>query len=113
MTCFRILLSLLLVSLLAYTGVVVVRHGIDLLPVFFGDLFTMAWPGQFNLDFLFMLILSATWTAWRNGFSATGLVLGFFALIGGSLFLTVYLLVLSWQTKGNVERILLGDAPKV
>lgn len=111
MAFFRIFLSVLLVILVAYTCSVVARHGIDLLPVFFGDIFTMAWPGQFNLDFLFMLILSAMWTAWRNGFSGTGLVLAFFALIGGSLFLTVYLLVLSCQTNGNVERILLGRAP--
>ena len=32
----------------------------------------MTWPGQFNFDFFGFLILSATWTAWRNQFSALG-----------------------------------------
>jgi hypothetical protein len=110
MTIFRILLFLLLASLTAYTGLVVAAHGFGLLPIFFSDIFKLNWPGQFNLDFLFMLFLSATWTAWRNRFSRSGIVLAFFALIGGSLFLSVYLLVLSWQTKGDTKQILLGNA---
>ena len=33
----------------------------------------MKWFGQFNLDFMGFLILSAIWVAWRNQFSAAGL----------------------------------------
>ncbi len=100
----------MLAVLLIYTGVVVSFHGFGFLPVFFGDILRVSWAGQFNLDFLFMLILAATWTAWRNRFSRFGMMLAFFALIGGSLFLAVYLLVLSWQTKGDMKQLLLGNA---
>ena len=48
----------------------------------------MTWPGQFNFDFFGFLILSATWTAWRNQFSAPGLGLALVALFGGIPFLT-------------------------
>lgn len=76
--------------------------------IFFGDIAKMEWPGQFNLDFTFMLTLSALWVAWRNAFSALGLALGLFALFGGALFLSAYLLVLSLQTNGDVRMLLLG-----
>jgi len=63
-----------------YTSVVVARHGLGLLPIFFGDMATMTWPGQFNLDFLSLLTLSGLWVAWRHRYSAAGLVLGLLAL---------------------------------
>jgi hypothetical protein len=77
------------------------------MPVFFGDMAAMGWPGQFNLDFMGFLILSALWTAWRNGFSAIGLILAVVAAFGGMAFLSIYLLVLSLGT-GNIRDILLG-----
>ncbi|MHA3842068.1 hypothetical protein ACX0GZ_12705 [Sphingomonas aestuarii] len=52
MTAFRALLILLWIALAAYTAVVISQHGIGLLPIFLGDIATLAWPGQFNLDFL-------------------------------------------------------------
>jgi hypothetical protein len=68
----------------------------------------MAWPGQFNLDFMFMLILSALWVAWRHQFSGIGILLAVLTLLGGTLFLTTYLLILSWQFNGNMKPVLLG-----
>jgi len=53
--------------------------------------------------------LSATWTAWRNQFSAAGLGLALVALFGGIPFLTTYLLYLSYQTKGDIRVMLLGE----
>ena len=50
MTVLRIVLSLILVAVASYTGVVVWNHGMGLLPIFFGDMAKMPWPGQFNLD---------------------------------------------------------------
>jgi hypothetical protein len=110
MIIFRILLLVILAVLISYTGIVIANHGIGLLPIFFGDMLKMSWPGQFNLDFMFMLTLSALWTAWRHSFSGIGIVLSCIALFGGSLFLAAYLIVLSWQTKGDMKRVLLGDA---
>lgn len=104
----RVLLVLILVVLTAYTAIVISDHGWNLLAVFFGDMRAMTWPGQFNLDFMGFLILSAVWTAWRHHFSPVGLVLSALAFFGGMLFLTIYLLTVSYQVKGNINAMLLG-----
>jgi hypothetical protein len=108
MNGFRTLLTVLWLLLASYTSVVIARHGLDLLPIFFGDIGALTWPGQFNLDFLCLLMLSATWTAWRNGFSFAGLLLAVAALFGGAGFLLPYLLFLTWQAKGDMRAVLLG-----
>ena len=68
----------------------------------------MTWPGQFNLDFMFILTLSATWVAWRHRCSIGGLGLALLAFFGGASFLCAYLLILSLQAKGDAREILLG-----
>jgi hypothetical protein len=108
-TAFRALIVVLWVGLAAYTAVVISQHGIDLLPIFFGDIATLGWPGQFNLDFLCFLILSALWTGWRNAFSSAGLLLAVPAFFGGAGFLLPYLLVLTFREKGDLVRVLIGD----
>ena len=110
MTLFRVFLGVTLAVIAVYTVAVVAQHGLSLFPVFFGDIVAMGWPGQFNLDFLGMLMLSALWTAWRNDFTPKGLLLGLLALLFGAPFLTIYLLVLSVQTQGNLKQMLLGEA---
>lgn len=109
MTVFRLLLIAIYLCIAGYTSVVVANHGLDLIPVFFGDIAKMAWPGQFNLDFLFMLTLSATWVAWRHRFTPGGLALGLLALVGGASFLSVYLLIVSFQVKGDARALLMGE----
>ncbi|MEM7768268.1 MAG: hypothetical protein AAF253_12385 [Pseudomonadota bacterium] len=108
MTAFRLLLAAMLLVLLAYTSFVIADHGMGLVPIFFGDMLEMGWPGQFNLDFFGFLILSALWTAWRSDFSALGLALAVPALTGGILFLTIYLLVLTSGRGANIRTVLLG-----
>jgi hypothetical protein len=105
----RALVVVIFVVLGGYTMVVVANHGIGLLPVFFGDMANLAWPGQFNLDFLFMLALSALWVAWRHRFSALGLALSVGAFFGGALFLSVYLFVESLRAGGDGRTLVLGD----
>lgn len=105
---FRSLLVAMFVGIALYTSLVVARHGFALLPVFFGDIAKMAWPGQFNFDFLCMLTLSGLWVAWRHRFSGPGLLLGTCALFGGAFFLTAYLFVESYRAGGDVRRLLLG-----
>lgn len=109
MNGFRVLLAGLWLALLGYTVLVIARDGMDLLPIFFGDIARIGWPGQFNFDFLCFLILSALWTAWRNRFSATGLALAPLALFGGAGFLLPYLLFLSIRHRGDAAAILVGD----
>ncbi len=109
MTIFRIFLAALWLSLFSYTAIVIANHGWGLFPIFFGDIAKMEWPGQFNLDFTFMLMLSGLWVAWRHQFSGLGLGLGVVAALGGASFLTAYLLILSLLTKGDVRTMLLGS----
>ena len=108
MAAFRGLLVLLWVVLVAVTAVVIANHGMNLIPIFFGDIAKMGWPGQFNLDFLCFLTLSALWTAWRGGFAPVSLALAVVAFFGGAGFLLPYQLILTLQTKGDMATVLLG-----
>ena len=110
MTALRLFLFAFLTVLTIYTGVVVAGHGPNLLAVFFGDIGRLGWPGQFNLDFLGFLCLSAAWVAWRHRFSAGGLALAVLAFFGGMAFLCPYLLVQIGRTGGDARVLLLGPS---
>ena len=109
MTAFRVLLALMFAVLSIYTLAVIFEHGLGLFPIFFGDMVAVNWPGQFNLDFMFMLMISALWVSWRHHFSAAGLGLGLIAFFGGIGFLSIYLFIMSFQTKGDARALLIGD----
>ena len=108
MNAFRILLVGIFLLITGYTLIVVTNHGVNLLPVFFGDMAKMAWPGQFNLDFMCMLMLSGLWVSWRHQFSPQGLALGILAFFGGAFFLSLYLFIESWRADGDSKALLLG-----
>ncbi len=108
MTLLRALLLVMLVSLLAYTGVVISREGTDFVSAFSRDIARMTWAGQFNVDFLCLLVLAALWVAWRHRFSAVGIVLAVLVLIGGTIFLSIYLLVESARSGGDALALVLG-----
>jgi hypothetical protein len=110
MTAFRALLIAIWASVAVYTALVIADYGINLFPYFFGDMAKLGWPGQFNLDFMFMLTLSGLWVAWRHEFSGGGLALGVAAFFGGAFFLSAYLFVASVQAKGDATELLLGKA---
>ena len=110
MNAFRAFLAAVFLVIAGYTLVVVANHGLNLLPVFFGDMTRMQWPGQFNLDFMCMLLLAGLWVSWRHQFSVAGVVLGLVAVLGGALFLSAYLLAESFRTKGDMRKLLLGAA---
>jgi hypothetical protein len=108
MLAFRGFLVVFFVALLGYTAAVIATHGWGLLEVFFGDIGRIGWPGQFNLDFLGFLTLSALWTAWRHHFSPAGIALAPLAFFGGMGFFTLYLLIASIRVRGDVNALLLG-----
>jgi hypothetical protein len=110
MSLFRLFLATCLIIITGYTSVTIANHGLNLLPVFFGDMAEMAWPGQFNLDFFGFLLLSGLWVSWRHHFSAAGLALGLVAVFGGMPFLSAYLLFHSFKTNGDMRALLLGEA---
>lgn len=108
MTAFRIVLALILVAVVGYTVPVVANHGVNLLPVFFGDIARMGWPGQFNVDFMGFLALSGLWLAWRHRFSPGGIALGVVGFFGGAPVLTAYLLMASFRSNGDWAVLMLG-----
>lgn len=110
MTLFRVFLVAVVLIVNIYTAITIADHGMGLYPIFFGDMADMTWRGQFNLDFLCFLILSGFWVAWRHQFTVAGLALGFAAFNLGAPFLAGYLLVVSYQTKGDIAAMLLGPA---
>ncbi len=110
MNAFRAFLILIFVVIVVYTVPVVLNHGLGVLfPTFFGDMLKLGWPGQFNLDFFGFLLMSGFWLAWRNNFSAFGLILGVLGVLGGAPLLTAYLLYLSFTTNGDINKMLLGE----
>jgi hypothetical protein len=52
------MLAGMLLVLAVYTGAVTYQYGPDFLPVFFQDIASLTWRGQFNLDFIGFLMLS-------------------------------------------------------
>jgi hypothetical protein len=108
MGAFRILLVVFIIAIISFTGAVILNHGWNLLPVFFGDIAAMTWPGQFNFDFLCFLILSGLWLSWRHHFSPGGLVLGVLGFFGGMMFLSLYLLIVSFKADGDMKILFLG-----
>lgn len=109
MNILRLSLGLIFTSIAIYTVIVISNHGINLFPIFFGDIAKMAWPGQFNFDFLCFLILSGMWVAWRHRFSKMGILLSILAFFGGAFFLSGYLFFHSYKSKGDLRQLLLGS----
>ena len=109
MIAFRGLLALMLLVLGVYTGVVLFEYGPTLFQRFFGDMAAVNWAGQFNLDFMMMLMLSALWVSWRHEFSPLGLGLGVIAFFGGIGFLSVYLLIMIPRVNGDASTLLMGE----
>lgn len=110
MNAFRILLVAILIVIVPYTAVVIMNHGLGFLPVFLGDLLKMGWAGQFNVDFLALLVLSGAWLAWRHQFSPGGIALGVLTVLFGPTVLIIYLLYTSGKVGGDARKLLLGDA---
>lgn len=108
MTILRVYLVIFLIVLATYTGIVIANHGMGLVPIFFGDMSQLTWPGQFNLDFMGFLLLSGLWVSWRHQYSLVGWLLTPLAIFGGMGFLTVYLLIESFRVNGDLKALLLG-----
>ena len=109
MTLLRLYALIFLLVLTVYTGIVMANHGANLVPVYFNDMAAMARQGQFYLDILGFLILSALWVGWRHEYSLVGWVLTPLALFGGMMFLTVYLLIISFRMNGDLKALLIGE----
>ena len=109
MAVFRVYLVVIFACLAGYTLAVGVDHGWNLLPIFFANITEMSWSGQFNLDFMTFLSLSALWVAWRHHFTPGAIMLGVVAFFGGMMFLAPYLLWASSQAGDDAAALLLGE----
>ncbi len=108
MTAFRFLLVIIILGIFCITGIVGFNHGWNLLPIFFGYMVSLTWPGQFNFDFMCFLLLSGLWLAWRHHFSPGGVLLGLVGVFGGIMLLAPYLLLASFKANGDIKVLLLG-----
>ena len=75
MTLLRTISIAFLAIIAIYTIAAISRDGFDLITPFVGDILSVGWSGQFNLDFMMYLIFSALWVAWRHDFSGQGVAL--------------------------------------
>lgn len=105
----KILLSILTLVVLVYTILVFQKEGADLFSVFFSNVKSVDWSGQFNLDFMSYLTLSGLWIMWRNHFSGKSIAIGLVAMILGIIFFAPYVLVLLMQEKGDLKKVLVGN----
>jgi len=108
MLALRIICGILVGLVAVYTLVTIGREGLDLISPFFGDLFALGWPGQFNLDFSTYLILSTVWFLWRNAFSTQAIAFAPLVCVGGMLVLGPYLIWLSFRVHRRMDVLLLG-----
>lgn len=99
---------LLFVTVVAYTIPVIQKDGWNFLSFYFNDLLSLTWPGQFNLDFAFYLILSGLWIMWRSKFSTQSILLAILTCFGGMIVFTLYLYVEQKKVKGDLRKLLLG-----
>lgn len=105
----KILLSILTLVVFVYTILVFQKEGADLFSVFLGNVKSLNWSGQFNLDFMSYLTISGLWVMWRNHFSGKSIVIGLAAMILGIIFFAPYVLVLLMQEKGDLKKVLVGN----
>ena len=75
--------------------------------VFIGD-FAHPWRAQFNTDFSFHLLLAGAWMVYRARSWGLGLLWAICAVTLGSAFTLAYILVVSFQKRGDIRRLLLG-----
>ncbi len=101
-------LIVLIVGIYGYTGVVIARDGMDFFTPFLTNVFAVDWSGQFNLDFMSYLVLSALWVAWRHRFSTRGLVFAGFSAVLGFVFFAPYVLVQTMRVD-DVRALVLGE----
>lgn len=109
MTIFRALMVIFFISIVLYTTKVGYDYGWDLFSIFIENLTALNWSGQFNLDFMTYLSLSALWLAWRHQFSTGGIALALLAAVGGILIFAPYLFFASLQANGDMKILLLGE----
>jgi magnesium-transporting ATPase (P-type) len=108
LTIFKTLLILQTITVLVYTLFTFRNEGVNLFQVFFYNITAVNWNGQFNIDFLSYLMLSASWIMWRNKFSSNSIFLGISAMVIGIIIFAPYIVYLLKKEKGDFKKVLIG-----
>lgn len=105
----KVLLFSLTITVLVYTIFAFQKDGAVLFQIFFSNLKSLNWNGQFNLDFSCYLTLSGLWIMWRNKFSSNSIVFGLVAMILGIVVFAPYILYLLKKENGDLKKVFIGD----
>jgi hypothetical protein len=105
----KIILVIQTLGLLLYSFIAFRSEGANLWDIFYSNILSLNWNGQFNLDFLCYLLLSALWIMWRNKFSGKSIILGALASILGIVVFAPYLLFLISKEKGDLKQVFVGN----
>ncbi|MBV9511736.1 MAG: hypothetical protein JO303_15800 [Caulobacteraceae bacterium] len=108
MAVFRGLLCILWLVLLVMTIHAVQAMGIGAAATVFLADYSHPWRAQYNTDFAIHTLLAAAWMVYRSRAWPIGLLCAFLALNMGSMFTLAYLLVATFQAKGDMVKVLLG-----
>ena len=112
MNTLRLLLIVSTFIIFLITFVASTNQGIFWPAVYFGDIFSLDWRSQFNIDFLIHLILLATWIVWREGNTFKGYAFGFLSIFMGGMFGFPYILYATYKAKGDPKLVVLGTKAK-
>lgn len=91
-----------------FTVLAINGHGFNWPAVAIGDLISLNWRSQFDVDFLIHLFLLATWVIWREGATPKAYLFGVLSVVMGGMFSFPYIIYASIKAKGNVKAMLLG-----
>jgi len=105
----KFILVAITILLLVYTWLAFKNEGINLFAIFFSNIQSLTWNGQFNLDFSSYLLLSGLWIMWRNKFTPISIVLGVVASIVGIVVFAPYLYYLIFKEKDDLVKVLIGE----
>lgn len=108
MNLLRLYLIVSAVIIFALSIYAVATEGVNWPAVAFGDIISLGWRAQFNIDFIIHLFLLATWITWREGFTVKGYIFGFLSIFMGGMFGFPYLLYAIYKAEGNPRILLLG-----
>lgn len=104
----KILLASLSIAVLVYTVFAFQKEGADLFHIFYVNITSFNWNGQFNLDFSCYLTLSGLWIMWRNNFSTSSIVVGIVAMILGIVVFAPYILYVLYKENGDLTKVMIG-----
>lgn len=108
MTLLRTYLFAAALFIIAAAVYVAITMGINIPAVLFGDLLELNWRSHIYVDFLLHLCLLATWVTWREGFTPKSFLFGLLWIVFGAAFGFPYLLLATYEAKGNLKVLLLG-----